>query len=199
MRETQPPRFTATETATATATNSQAEQQGWLSLQKKHLADIGYFGRKRADFQKFIDEFGFDVVDKATVAAIAEGNLESAKSKAGCIVFRLGEKIAAEVKKRDAAAQSANDEAIIIENCDQQMRASVIQRDVSQDALKFFDKTERRIMEGFVPRPDQGFKRREYEHYCSLTRAEQRLAYHLAETWRERIPVDTDDDLFGKD
>jgi hypothetical protein len=98
-----PPRCTATETAT----NSQTEQQagGWRLLEEKHMAEIGYFGRKATDFQKYINDFGFDIVDAATKAALADGNLEDVKSRVGCIVHRLGQKLAAEVKVRDRAEQ----------------------------------------------------------------------------------------------
>lgn len=58
------------------------------------MAEIGYFKRHRPNFQKYIDDFGFDVVDRATRAALADGNLENVKSVPAVIVHRLGQKLA---------------------------------------------------------------------------------------------------------
>jgi hypothetical protein len=129
IRATQPPLLTATVTATATATTSESEQQagGWRLLEKKHMSEIGFFGRRRAEFQKHIDDYGFEVVDSAVLAALADGGLEDVKSVAGCILHRLGQKLAAEVKKRDTAEQRKREEAVQEASIEQQ-RQEVIAR-----------------------------------------------------------------------
>jgi hypothetical protein len=202
VRETQPPRFTVTETVTSHQFKTEHGDGGWFSLQQKHMAAIGYFGRKRQDFQRYIDEFGFDLVDKATLAAIAEGNLENAKSKPGCIVFRLGEKLAVEVKKRDRAKQKAKEDASIEESIELQTCAIVIARDLCPPAYETFDRAERKLMEGFRE------SHKAFEYYETLTAAEQRLAYHLAETWKDHHPSYRSgstaeefmaDDIFGEE
>jgi hypothetical protein len=128
-RLTQPPRFTATETATATATNSESEQQagGWQLLEKKHSATMGFMKKHRADFQKLIDEHGFDVVDNAVLAALEEGNLESVKSVPGCVLHRLGQKLPAELQNRKAAELEKKERACIEASIERQ-RQEVIAR-----------------------------------------------------------------------
>jgi hypothetical protein len=129
--ETLPPRFTATETATSTATNSQTVQQacGWRLLEAKHMAEIGYFGRKATDFQKYIDDYGFDIVDAATKAALADGNLEDVKSRVGCIVHRLGQKLAAEVKTRHRAEQQQKFDELQAASIERQTQEIIARRD----------------------------------------------------------------------
>jgi hypothetical protein len=126
-----PPRFTATETATSTATNSQTEQQagGWRLLQEKHMAEIGYFGRKATDFQKHIDDYGFDIVDAATKAALDEGNLENAKSVSGIILHRLGKTLAAEVKIRNRADQQKKQDEFQAASIERQTLEFIARRD----------------------------------------------------------------------
>jgi hypothetical protein len=130
-----PPRFTATETATSTATNSQTEEQagGWRLLEEKHMAEIGYFGRKATDFQKYIDDYGFDIVDAATKAALADGNLEDVKSRVGCIVHRLGQKLAAEVKMRHRAEQKKTEEEFQAASIERQTQEIIARRDKRWD------------------------------------------------------------------
>jgi hypothetical protein len=129
--ETQPPLLTATATATSTANISQTEQQagGWRLLQEKYMAEIGYFGRKATDFQKYIDDYGFDIVDAATKAALADGNLEDVKSRVGCIVHRLGQKLAAEVKMRHRAEQKKKEEEFQAASIERQTQEIIARRD----------------------------------------------------------------------
>jgi hypothetical protein len=128
VSQPQPPRFTATVTATSTATDSKTEQQqvgGWRLLEEKHMAAIGYFGKKRSDFQRHIDDYGFDIVGNAVKAAIGEGNLDDAKSRPGIILHRLGQKLAAEVEKKRRAEQKAQDEINIEANIHRQIQEHI--------------------------------------------------------------------------
>jgi hypothetical protein len=128
--ETQPPLLTATETATSTATNSQTVQAGgWRLLQEKYMAEIGYFGRKAADFQKHIDDYGFDIVDAATKAALEDGNFGDAKFMAGIVLHRLGQKLAAEVKIRHRAAQQKKQDEIQAASIERQTQEIIARRD----------------------------------------------------------------------
>ena len=168
-----------------TATESQTEQQagGWRLLQEKRLAEIGYFGRKATEFQKLIDDYGFDIVDAATKAALADGNLENAKSVPGIILHRLGQKLAAEVKIRHRAEQQKKRDDSQNDFMDQQTCAFIINRDRCPQAETFFAKEggmAQTIMAGFFGDPLP----KVLEHYMSLTRAERRLALHLMEEFK---------------
>jgi hypothetical protein len=189
LDETLPPLLTATQTATSTATSSQTEQPagGWRLLQEKYMAEIGYFGRKAADFQKHIDDYGFDIVDAATKAALEDGNFGDAKFMAGIVLHRLGQKLAAEVKIRHRAEQQKKRDDSQEEFIEKQSNASLIEHTVkwAHDARSFFDEAEWKIMEGFQPREDEGNRWRGFEYYMTLTHAEQRLARHLAEQFEE--------------
>jgi hypothetical protein len=130
VSQPQPPRFTATVTATSTATNPKTEQHagGWRLLEEKHMAAIGYLGKKRSDFQRHIDEHGFDTVDRAVKAALDEGNLDGAKSVPGIVLHRLGKTLAAEVEKRRRAEQNAQDEINIAANIERDVQRHVAER-----------------------------------------------------------------------
>jgi hypothetical protein len=123
-RLTQPPRFTATETAT---NRHQNQAGGWRLLEERHMAAVGYFGQKKADFQKLIDEFGFDIVDRAVLAAIEEGGFGSVKSIPGVILHRLGRQLAVVVKSIASAEQKKRDD-IAIEASIERQRKEVIER-----------------------------------------------------------------------
>jgi hypothetical protein len=99
-------------------------------------------------------------------------------------------------------------ERIQTESSDDQMRASVIRRDVGGPDFEIFLKgcteAEQKILRGFMPVYFSGGGVKypdDYGHYKTLTRAEQRLAYHLAEefaAWENRQSatlneVDADD------
>jgi hypothetical protein len=111
--------------------NSQTVQQagGWQLLQEKYMAEIGYFGRKAADFQKHIDDYGFDIVDAATKAALEDGNFGDAKFMAGIVLHRLGQKLAAEVKIRHRAEQQKKQDEIQAKSIERQTQEIIARRD----------------------------------------------------------------------
>ena len=63
-------------------------------MEKKNLATIGSFGKRRIDeLDALIGEHGYDDVDRAIDAVIAEGFGPDVKSKAGVTLHRLPAKI----------------------------------------------------------------------------------------------------------
>lgn len=83
-------------------------------LENKYMATIGKWGpRNLEQLEALVAEHGVDTVDHAVAAAIADGGLQDVKSKSGCVLFRLPEKIAKHKADADAAIRKAKKEAAI--------------------------------------------------------------------------------------
>ncbi len=81
-----------------------------LNLEKRHLAEIGRYGKRKAELENLIAEHGAKTVAQA-LAAIVKVGFDGAESKVGVTLYRLPEYIAKVKAAAAAAVRKADDDA----------------------------------------------------------------------------------------
>jgi hypothetical protein len=144
---------------------------GSLSLQKKHLAAIGSYGKRIIELEVLCKEHGVNIVDRA-LAAIVEQGFEGAMSKVGVTLHRLPEAIAKVEADRAAAVKRKKDEARQDWFIQQQMEHDAV-KDAAHDVYApLFNKRSRELV--------QSLGRMSLEDWCKVPRRQQQHAVKLA-------------------